>query len=289
MARTRKVGSPIGYSSAGLTGFVSVWATTAINETITIPCQNSGTFNAVVDWGDGTPTSTITAYNDADLAHVYSAIGDHTISITGTFPNIYFNNGAEKTKIKKVTNLGAVGWTNLLYAFLGCSNLTEFTVGSADTSAVTRMDAMFYGCSGLTSIDLSSFSTSSVAGSMDNMFFSCSGLTSVDVSNFVTSSVTNMTRMFINCNALTSIVGVEDFDITGLFATGGLTNFLTGGKMTTAQYDNLLVKWQAQDPFNGMTPSFGASKYTGGGAAATARQDLIDIDGWSISDGGIAP
>tara|TARA_R110000803_G_scaffold137869_1_gene204785 strand:- start:367 stop:651 length:285 start_codon:yes stop_codon:yes gene_type:complete len=94
--------------------------------------------------------------------------------------------------------------------------------------------------------------------------------------------------MFFASHSLTSIVGVEDFDITGLNSTGDLTNFLTSGKMTTAQYDNLLVNWRAQDPFNGMTPSFGASKYTGGGAAATAHQDLIDIDGWSISDGGIA-
>ena len=60
--------------------------------------------------------------------------------------------------------------------------------------------------------------------------------------------------------------------------------------MTTAQYDNLLVKWEAQaSGIPAMTPSFGASTYTGGSAAATARQDLIDIDGWSISDGGIAP
>ena len=121
------------------------------------------------------------------------------------------------------------------------------------------------------------------------MFRQCAVLTTLDVSSFDTSSVVVMNQMFSNCSGLTSLVGVEDWAITGLNSTGSLNNFLTGGKMTTAQYDNLLVKWRAQDPLNGMTPSFGASTYTGGSAAATARQDLIDIDGWSISDGGIAP
>ena len=340
MARTRKVGSPIGYSSsaAGLTGFVSVWATTAINETITIPCQNIGTFNAVVDWGDGS-SETITAYDG--FSHVYADIDDYTISITGTFPNIYLNAGASAPKLKKVLNLGTVGWTRLDNAFYGCTNLTEFTVGSTDTSSVTNMSAMFINCNGLTILDLSSFDVSSVntmsymflgcgtltsldvssfvttsvtnmrnmfqgcnaltsldvtsfvttsVGNMSSMFVSCTGLISLDVSSFSTGNVTDMSLMFQGCAALTSIVGVEDLDITGLNSIGDLNNFLTVGKMTTAQYDALLVKWEAQaSGIPAMTASFGASKYTGGGAAATARQDLIDIDGWSISDGGIAP
>ena len=286
MARTRKVGSPIGYSgSAGLTGFVSVWATTAINETITIPTQ-AGTFNADVDWGDGT-TETITS--STGFTHVYADIGEYTISITGTFPNIYmFGDAANAAKLKKVLNLGTVGWTRLDGAFRGCHNLTEFTAGSTDTSSVTTISRTFQSCTGLTSLDVSTFDTSS-ASDMSTTFAFCSALTSIDVSSFVTTSASNMLNMFTTCTTLTSIVGVEDWDITGLNSTGDLTNFLTVGKMTTAQYDALLVKWRAQDPFNGMTPSFGASTYTGGSAAATARQDLIDIDGWSISDGGIAP
>ena len=262
MSRTRKVGSPIGYSgSAALTGFVSVWATTAINETITIPCQNVGTFNAVIDWGDGT-LSVVLSYNDANLAHEYATAGDHTIKITGLFPNIKFYNGGDKLKIKKVLNLGDVGWSILDRAFNGCINLTDFTVGSTDTSAVTDMAVMFRDCDALISLDLS---------------------------NFDTSSVINMQSMFRGCDALTSIIGVEDFDITSLNSASSLTSFLAGGKMTTAQYDALLINFEAQAVYSGLTPSFGASTYTGGGAAATARQNLIDIDGWTISDGGIAP
>jgi surface protein len=307
-------GWSIGDGGIEPSAFVSVWATSAINETITIPCQNSGTFNAVIDWGDGTPTSTITAYNDADLAHVYTDIDDYTISITGVFPNIYLNNGAEKDKIKKVLNLGTVGWTKLNTAFNGCTNLTEFTAGSTDTSNVTNFQQMFQSCSSLITANLIgaaldkastmyrmfnactalSSVTFNPASSMtqllttSGMFINCSSLTSIDMSSFSTGTVNAMSQTFLGTNSLTSMVGVEDWDITGLNGTGDLTLFLTSGKMTTAQYDNLLVKWEAQTVFSGMTPSFGASEYTGGGTAATARQDLIDIDGWSISDGGIA-
>jgi len=81
-------------------------------------------------------------------------------------------------------------------------------------------------------------------------------------------------------------VGVEDFDITGLDTTGDLTNFLTVGKMTTAQYDNLLVKWEAQaSGIPAMTASFGASIHTLGGTAAAAKQTLINTYGWTVQDG----
>ena len=314
--------------------FVSEWSTTVDGESITIPAQGA-TFNAVVDWGDNSPLETITS--PTGFVHPYDTAGDYTISITGTFPNIFLNGGTSAPKLKKVLNLGKVGWTRFDLAFKGCSNLTEFTAGSTDTSAVTTMSemfrscalltsldvsnfdtssvtdmgVMFFGCTALTSINVSSFNTSkvlnmsymfyncalltsldvssfntSLVNNMSNMFRQCLVLTSLDVSSFVTSSISNMALMFHTTNALTSIVGVEDWDITGLNSTGDLTNFLTGGKMTTAQYDNLLVNWEAQaSGIPAMTASFGTSILTLGGAADTAKQDLINTHGWTVKDG----
>jgi len=173
--------------------------TTTSGETFTIPCQNVGTFNATVDWGDGSATSTITAYNDADLTHNYATSGDHDIIISGTFPNIYFSNAGDKLKVKSVTNLGSVGWTTLNNAFFGCSNMTSFTPGDCDTSSVTTLSSIFQNCTSLTSLDLSSFNTSSVTN-MGNMFTDCTSLTSLDVSSFNTSNVTNISGMFDSCS-----------------------------------------------------------------------------------------
>ena len=52
--------------------FAMTVATTGANEVFTIPCQDVGVFSATVDWGDGA-TSTITTYNDTDLAHTYAS------------------------------------------------------------------------------------------------------------------------------------------------------------------------------------------------------------------------
>tara|TARA_R110000822_G_scaffold264999_1_gene389021 strand:+ start:202 stop:1275 length:1074 start_codon:yes stop_codon:yes gene_type:complete len=301
-------------SSPSTTDFVMTIATTGTNETFTIPCYNSGTFDAEIEWGDGS-TSTVTAYNDANLAHTYASAGDHQISITGSFPNIRFNNTGDKLKVKSVENLGTVGWTTLERAFKGCTNMTSFTAGTTDTSSVTSMLHMFHSCSSLTSLDVSSFDTSSVTGTgMNQMFRLCTSLTSLDVSNFDTSScttfdstfrqltnltsldvssfdtssVTFMSNMFNSCDALTSLVGAEDFDITGLNSTNDLNGFITTGRMTTAQYDALLVKWDAQSVLSNLSPNFGNSTYTAGSAAATARANLISNDGWTITDGGTA-
>ena len=295
------------------TEFAMIVATTTASETFTIPCQNVGTFNAIIDWGDSSTPSTITAYNDADLAHVYNSPGDHVIRITGTFPNIYFNNGGDKLKVKSVENLGEVGWTRLNRAFFGCTNMTSFTAGTTDTSAVTDISVMFYNCTGLTSLDISGINTTLVTSmwimfrnctvltSLDvtnfntasvtdtsSMFSGCTGLTSLDVTNFNTASVTDISSMFYNCTSLTDIIGVDTFNIGGLDSAGDLSNFAFNVTLPTARYDALLLAWEAQDPFDGMSPDFGSSTYTGGGAVATARASLISRDGWTITDGGVA-
>lgn len=288
--------------------------TTTSSESFTIPCQNVGTFDSTVDWGDGS-TSAITAYDDADLAHTYATAGDHNISISGTFANIYLNNATDRSKIKSVTNMGSVGW--LSFGFNGCSNMTSFDAGDCDTSSVTNMNNMFRDCGSLTSADLSSFDTSSVT-SMFRMFQSCSSLTSVDLSSFDTSSCTSgFASFFFEANSLASvdissfdvsgstggandmfknmgtsvtsqvtITGIEDLDFSGI-RQNKMRNWILGNSLSTAVYDELLVNYAALTWSNYQNPNFGSSKYTAGSAAATARAALVTA-GWSITDGGTA-
>jgi len=299
--------------------FVFTVTTTGASETFTIPCQNVGTFDATVYWGDGN-SNTITAYNDANLAHTYATAGDHQIRISGDFPNIYFNNVGDKSKVKSVDNIGAVGWESFLNAFYGCDNMETFTAGAgADTSSVTSMRLMFRGCTSVTSIDASTFDTSSVTTmyqmffkcegltsvdvsgfdtsnhtdtlGMEDMFRECGSLTSVDVSSFDTSNVTRLRAMFRQCTSLTDIVGVENFDITGLNQTYSLDNFITEGGITTNRYDNLLINWKGQfdsspTPRPGLRPNFGVSQYTNNSPASTARAVLTGTYSWVITDGG---
>lgn len=339
--------------------------TTGTNETFTIPCSNHGTFDAVVDWGDSS-TSTITAYNDADLTHTYSSAGTHSISISGTFGNIRFAGGGltDKDKMRTVTNLGSVGWSRFNSAFRGCTGLTSFTAGDCDTSSVTNWVRMFRGCTGMTTCDMAGMSTAA-ATRLDGMFWDCTSLTAIDCSGFDVSNVTSFGYgVFLNCNSATSISvsnwnvtsgctyfagmfqdcrsvtsldlsgwdtsGVTsmqnmffncydaDIDITGWTSVGvtdmnyfiyrvnqssnvivglsGLnvesisstpTDFADGVTLSTTEYDSILIAWSAQTVVSGQTWDFGSSRYTGGGAAATARASLVSA-GWTIQDWGTA-
>lgn len=91
----------------------------------------------------------------------------------------------------------------------GTFNLTDSTLTSITNfelqSSATSMYKMFDGSSNLTSISFSDkFYTSNVTN-MSRVFADCNKLTQLDVSKFVTSRVTNMNRMFYACNKLTSL------------------------------------------------------------------------------------
>ena len=67
--------------------FVTTWQTTTPNENITIPTTGTG-YNYTVDWGDGTVENGFTG----NATHAYVTAGTHTVSISGDFPRIYFDN-----------------------------------------------------------------------------------------------------------------------------------------------------------------------------------------------------
>lgn len=284
--------------------FAMVVRTTGASESFTIPTINVGTFNADVSWGDGS-TSAITAHDDPDLSHTYAVAGDYTIRISGSFPAILFNNGGDRLKVRKVLQLGRVGWVSLASAFYGCSNIDEFTIGECDTSGVANMSLMFAELTSLTTLDLRRLDMSGVTNA-SSMINGCTALTSLDMRGVDTSSVTNFSAFCINNGSLVTarlsgldtssaenmslmfflcteiVLDPSGFDIRNVT---NLSNFATGVTIDTAAYDATLIAWSAQDPNNSLTVNFGSSKYTAG-AAAAARASLISNDLWTISDGG---
>ena len=116
--------------------FVSTWETTGHNETITIPTTGGG-YSYIINWGDQNDDSDDGQSTAENPSHTYSQAGTYTITISGTFPRIYFDNGGDKLKIKSISNLGHVNWTSFDAAFYGCHNLT--TVSGGNTSGVVNM------------------------------------------------------------------------------------------------------------------------------------------------------
>jgi hypothetical protein len=268
--------------------FIFKITTTVANEVFTIPCPNTGTYNAVINWGDGGPNSAITLFDDADLIHTFVGIGSYTITISGTLPGVAFKAPLSRLLITEVVQLGELGWLNFLNAFADTSNLTIFNAGTTDTSLVTTMQGMFNGAGISGALDVSSFNVSNVT-SLRFFMGGAVNVTTLNCTGWNTSSVNDMFGFATNSQALTDIIDVENFDITLVTQLG---NFIAGGKITQTRYDALLVNWEATPgtPVDSVTANFGSSLYTQApSAAATARASLISRDLWTITDGGSAP
>jgi hypothetical protein len=119
--------------------------------------------------------------------------------------------------------------------------------------------------------------------SAQNLFVNCVAFNG-DVSGWNTSALLTATNMFYNCDAFDQ--DMSSWDINQVTAFTGFMQNATG--LSTANYDALLIAWDAQGAmsFSG-TVNFGGSRYTSGGAAEAARTSLISKWG-GITDGGAA-
>lgn len=153
-----------------------------------------------------------------------------------------------------------------------------------NTSGVGNMNQMFRFAGNKTSLNISGWDTGNVT-SLFGMFQNCNF--NDDISGWDTGNVTTFARMFEQCDEFDQQIG--DWDITGINATNGLAfMFNRANGLSTSNYDDLLVKWEAQASSipTGINAHFGGSQFTLGGAAATARDSLINTYNWVISDGG---
>ena len=238
--------------------FRSTWRVPVDSKTITLPLVDDGsTYNFTVDWGDESPISTITSYNDEDKTHTYEAEGDYNLVIEGTLEAWSFNNAedGDKDKILSVESFGDLGYKNLSGAFHGCANLRDFEGGV--TSAVTDMSSMFEGA---TNAD-------------------------PDVSNWDISKVTDMSSMFEG--ATNADPNVSNWDISKVT---DMTNMFNSSGLSTANYDAFLINLannnvnvSVENVTLGATGIYYISE-----DAKTARDTLINDRRWTITDAGDA-
>ena len=212
---------------------------------------------------------------------------------------------------------GSQGLKNTFTAFgslvAGFANPPNF--GTATFSGAQLFNNMFQQAKFNSTIDTSAFSFTSVTGvGATNMFYLSVGIGDVDASNWgITSSITslrNFTRDSDNITAVNFGTGTSTNDFSGVttfqeftrlsevtsidFPTNAdfssvtnMTNFAHTSQqvMSTAQYDNFLVRFDATNSNSGITISMGTNTFTNGSAAATARANII-ARGNTITDGG---
>jgi len=104
------------------------------------------------------------------------------------------------------------------------------------------------------------------------------------IGSWDTSNVTNMLGMFFEATNFDQDISAWQID-----SLADATQMLDNTDMSTANYDELLKSWDTQAGNKGVTSvQLGAAgvTFTGGSAAATARDSLINDHGWTINDGG---
>ena len=168
------------------------------------------------------------------------------------------------------------------YEFMrGCSGFNS-SVANLSFGTNANLYGMFQSCTAFTGTGLDSWDTSNVI-SFNRTFSACSNMNG-DISGFNTSNATNFFYMLNQCDAFRG--AMTNWDIN---QATNLTSFMNGATgITTANYDALLIAWDAQGTmsFSG-TANFGGSTYTSGAAAESARTSLITKWG-GITDGGAA-
>ncbi len=225
------------------------------------------------------------------------------LDLTGTTTfYLLFRSCGSLTTVPSMNSWDVSAVTNMAYMFMDAALFNQ-DIGSWNTSAVTTMQSAFEGASAFNQ-DIGSWNTAAVIA-ITNMFkdatsfnqnigswnvsgvpdlqYMFAGATSFnqDIGSWSPSTATAMINMFSGATSFDQDIG--GWDITSAL---NLSNMFLNITLSTANYDALLIGWEAQAEQPNVTFHGGNSTYSAG-AAATARAALV-TNGWTITDGGPA-
>ena len=292
-------------------------STNLTSQTMTLGLTSTGTYDFDVDWGDGSPVTTITFWNSPDATHVYSASQKYTITLqpnTATGLRGYNFNRSVNQEPRSYTSVISWGSVYLNLAtdrFQGCVNLNwnTATAGIPNFSSKNIGSSSFMrDCDSLTA-DLSGWGTSGspitgdfiglffLGGGSPNLNWVGSGMTDLrlafsssnynaSLSNWDTSAVTDMSDLFNN-NAVfnqdismwnTSSVTTMAFMFRRTFAFNQPLNSWDVSSVTNMQY--MFYQSAYNQPLNNWNT-----------ASVTAMNNMFnqafafnqDIDSWNTS------
>ena len=178
--------------------FTSIWNTnntetgSSTANQVTIPTNPSyTTYNYDIDWGDAITDTGVTG----NITHTYATPGIYTISISGTFPSIYFNdeNANDKLKIIEILAWGDIEWQTMENAFYGCENLNFDLIDNPNLAQVTSLKQMFRGCSSFNGI-VNNWDTSTI-NDISGIFYEAETFNR-PLANWNTRAVTDMSYTF---------------------------------------------------------------------------------------------
>ena len=302
--------------------FVSTWDTTitsgtsTANNQVQLPLNVLGTYNFLVDWGDGTQ-NIITSWNQPEILHTYATGGVYTITMTGLISEWSFGDAlfslfvSDSEKLLSISSWGDLqfGTTNTNEYFYQCTNLDLSSVSDIpnlsntlyldgcfnlctslttinrsnewDVSNITRMIATFVNCTNFNS-DITAWDISNVTD-MNTMFQNASAFNQ-NIGSWDVSNVTNMNNMFENATAFNQNIG--SWDISNVTSFIDFMNGKTDLDYSSTNLNSIYNNWSLLSVQPNLTADFGTIKYTAG--ASAGRLVLTSApNNWIINDGGI--
>ncbi len=178
------------------------------NDQFTIPTFPGEVYDYSVDCdSDGIHEAT---HQIGDYTCDYAGPGTYNISISGTFPRIYFAYTAEGGKLLSVEQWGKSPWTSMARAFSGAYNMTLNATDSPNLSHVTDMSAMFAETS--LNQDISGWDVGKVTDM--SALFAATPFFNQDISSWDVSKVASMSDMFAGNNAFNQ--KISNWDVSGV-------------------------------------------------------------------------
>lgn len=221
-------------SPSSANAFVTVWDTHPSSQhplisgydTIVLPLAPEGTYDLIVDWGDGSQ-STITSADDPDGTHRFWQAGTYVVSmqgdiegwrgytaectewVTGDGGVEYCSaTGSDSPKLREIRQWGTFRFGMIPNAFAEYEGLTVTATDVPDLSVPTTLSGAFFGCTSLTSIPtISEWDTSQVTD-LGSLFHSTPF--TGDLSTWDTSSATSMAGMFASTTAFNGEISAWD-------------------------------------------------------------------------------
>jgi surface protein len=213
-----------------------------------LPLLPGGTaYPFVVNWGDGN-TSTITAYNDPEVTHIYADEAAYQVTISTSLKYNFSFGQSTLTQSRKNMLKSVDEWGTLVFIetrmFEGCENLNLTTTIDTPNSALNNtedLNKMFYGCTGLTTINnIESWNFTNITTGMTYMFYG-TNFNVADLNSWDTSNVINMSYMFGNNLSFNA-------DITG-WVVSGVTN-MSGMFSDTTSFNQDISGWDVSNVVN---------------------------------------
>ncbi len=279
--------------------FVTSWSIPADNTNVTLPLAAGFSYNFTIDWGDSTPISTVTSFNDPDGVHTYALAGSYIVTMTGSLDAFGTAILPNPCYISSVYQIGYMGWLEMQNMFKDCTLLTTIQANGDEFSTVTRMDGMFSG-STLANPEVSLWDVSSVT-SFYQMFFNATSVTpntsswdvssaidmeamfmgatsaNPDTSNWDTSSLVNAPQIFDGASSAN-----PDTTTWDLALVGDLTDIFYNSGISNANYTNFLIMADSTSVQTAISVGSVPAQFQP--AASSSRANLTSTKSWTIMD-----